>query len=105
MNIFSSVTILSNPTFFQEIPEDPPEESAQGGALPRAGGRPNLAAMQCNREAKIKRYKEAKELKQKLSALGDWNVIANREEDMQVRIIVWLGFLKLCGSKSYAPCK
>eukprot|EP00057_Strongylocentrotus_purpuratus_P031811 XP_785736.2 PREDICTED: immunoglobulin-binding protein 1 isoform X1 [Strongylocentrotus purpuratus] len=67
----------------EEIPEDPPEESAQAGALPRAGGRPNLAAMQCNRDAKIRRYKEAKELKQKLTALGDWDMIASREEDLQ----------------------
>lgn len=69
----------------QEIPEDPPEES-QTGALARAGGRPDLAAMQCNRDAKIRKYKEAKELKQKLTALGDWDMIANRDEDLQVRI-------------------
>ena len=51
------------------------------------GGRPNLAAMQANREAKIRRFKEAKETKQQLTALGSWEAIASREEDVQVNLV------------------
>nr|XP_054752428.1 immunoglobulin-binding protein 1-like [Lytechinus pictus] len=64
----------------EEIPEEPPEES---DPIPRPSGRPNLAAMQSNREAKIRRYKEAKELNKKLTDLGDWEVIERREEDVK----------------------
>ncbi|XP_072020571.1 immunoglobulin-binding protein 1-like isoform X2 [Amphiura filiformis] len=63
----------------QEIPQDPPVAAAR----PAPGGRPNLMGMQANREEKIRRYKEAKELEDKLKALGSWSDIRHRDDEVQ----------------------
>ena len=47
-------------------------------------GRPNLIAMQANREEKIRKYKQAKEVEEKLGALGTWDEIRKRDDDVQV---------------------
>ncbi|XP_071497805.1 immunoglobulin-binding protein 1-like [Diadema antillarum] len=67
----------------EEVPEDPSPDAPPQSAPGIGGARPNLMAMQCNREDKIRRYKEAKEREQKLNALGTWEEVAKRDEDVQ----------------------
>ncbi|XP_070536168.1 immunoglobulin-binding protein 1-like isoform X2 [Ptychodera flava] len=62
----------------EELPKDTPKADP---AMP--AGRPNLMAMQSNREAKIKRFKEKKQLEEKLKALGHPSEINSKDEDVQ----------------------
>ncbi|XP_077993668.1 immunoglobulin-binding protein 1-like [Glandiceps talaboti] len=62
----------------EEIPNEPPR--ADPSAPP---GRPNLFAMSANRETKIKRFREKKELEEKLKSLGKISDINSKDDDVQ----------------------
>ncbi|XP_022088421.1 immunoglobulin-binding protein 1-like [Acanthaster planci] len=74
----------------EEIPEDPEPRPHP----PK--GRPDLMAMQANREDKIRRYKEAKEMEKRMKALGAHAEMRNKPEDVQREYYVlclkkWVG--------------
>lgn len=47
-------------------------------------GPPNLRAMEANREAKIKRYKEKKDIEKKMQVIGTLKYITTKDEETQV---------------------
>ncbi|XP_038058463.1 immunoglobulin-binding protein 1-like [Patiria miniata] len=61
----------------EEIPEDQEARSQP------PSGRPDLRAMQANREDKIRRYKQAKEMERKMQALGTPSQMKDKPEDAQ----------------------
>lgn len=63
--------------------EDIPEEPSKDKTGNQTTGPPNLRAMEANRAAKIKRYKEKKEVEEKLKSLGTWKYVLTKDEEMQ----------------------
>ncbi|XP_071825969.1 immunoglobulin-binding protein 1-like [Apostichopus japonicus] len=61
----------------EEIPEEPSQER------PLVTGPPNLRAMEANREAKIKRYKEKKDIEKKMQVIGTLKYITTKDEETQ----------------------
>lgn len=61
----------------EDIPEEPPRER------PQVTGPPDLKAMEANRAAKIKRYKEKKEVESKMQHIGTRKYISQKDEETQ----------------------
>ncbi|XP_033105718.1 immunoglobulin-binding protein 1-like [Anneissia japonica] len=67
----------------QEIPTTESADTGVTSPTVSGPGRPDMKAMQADREAKIKKFKEKKERERKMKEMGTWLQIRDRDDEVQ----------------------